>query len=94
MAAYFAEAFLPALEAALDEHALAAAACTHVSIFPMGAGSEPLLERVRAAVEARGLRFSPEPRFVPAALDSADTLYQNAWDPHSICGNGNAGKVA
>lgn len=55
-----------------------------------GLAQPELANAVRAVVEAHGVAFEALGH-VPQALDRDDTLYQNAWDPHSMVGNGNAG---
>lgn len=42
-----------------------------------------LLSKYNISFESKG--------FVPHILDSEDTLYPNAWEPHSMVGNGNKG---
>jgi len=41
-------------------------------------------------IKSMGFKYKDH-GFVPSALTDTKTLYQNAWDPHSIVGNGNAG---
>jgi len=108
--AYFNEAYLPALEAALDE-ALAVqqqqqqqqagpgvgpSRLTTIGLIGAQYMDAALEQRLELAVKTRGLAYKKEGR-VPDCLllhqgpEASQTLWQNAWDCHSIAGNGNAG---
>ena len=80
------EAFLPALDEALSS--------TRPRIELIGlmgaARDKRMAVAVKQLVQSHGYEYQPFGD-IPAILFSADTLYQNAWDPHSIVGNGNAG---
>lgn len=60
------------------------------SIGLLGADLQTEVSDAMRPVVERYCAYEPLGR-VPAALKRTDTLYQNAWDPHSIVGNGNAG---
>ena len=95
-AAYFDECYLPAICRALDSYSApvadAGTLLRSISVFSMGGDEAAGMEaRLKSAVLQRGFRFSVECRRVPDALIDTRCLYQNAWDPHSICGNGNRG---
>eukprot|EP00662_Eupelagonemidae_sp_cell21_P040825 gene40825-51159_t len=89
--------YLPALRHALGGacRELREGGVMEVSAFGTP-GDVPQLDEVRAAVDAvsQGVlrpsrRYGAFPSLLHT-LPAAETLLVNAWDPHSIAGNGNA----
>jgi len=82
---YLEDLFYPSLESSLSkvdnlpEH-----------IYLMGNQNKKISDSVESIVSKFGCKFK-QCGYVPDILNSTDTLYQNAWDPHSMVGNGNKG---
>jgi len=81
---YCERVFIPALRIVLSDPVNAHV--THVGLF--SACSVP--SGCKKLIKSCGFKYKDH-GYVPAALSDPKTLYQNAWDPHSIVGNGNAG---
>lgn len=82
---YVTDALAPAISAALQ------AGPRPKQLGLLGATFQPELSDAVAELAGRHSIASRPLGLVPAALDDPATLYQNAWDPHSMVGNGNAG---
>ena len=85
--AYYEHVYIPALKIVLTNPDNAHV--THVGL--LGADSMPSSDKkCKTLIKKCGFKYK-DYGYVPAALTDPNTLYQNAWDPHSIVGNGNAG---
>ena len=80
-------AYLPALRLALTRFTNGN---LPESISIMGNVGESISSGISNLLSEFDIRFG-NLGFVPEILSSEDTLYQNAWDPHSMVGNGNKG---
>ena len=91
--AYYEHVYLPALTIVLtnpgNTHVAHGTHVTHVGL--LGADSMPSSgKKCKKLIKKCGFIYN-DYGYVPAALTDSNTLYQNAWDPHSIVGNGNTG---
>ena len=82
---YLTTLYLPALELALSR---APPGLTNIGI--MGNVAPNIAMGVKNIMDKYGITFESF-GYVPGILTDEDTLYQNAWDPHSMAGNGNKG---
>tara|TARA_B110001450_G_scaffold222440_1_gene219012 strand:- start:144 stop:1067 length:924 start_codon:yes stop_codon:yes gene_type:complete len=82
---YFEDLFIPALIYSLN---------ANINILPKTIGIMGIDEYSSKIVEKIINEYSCNYEFVgkiPKILNDENTLYQNAWDPHSMVGNGNYG---
>lgn len=77
--------YLPALELSLSRTPKKP---THIGI--MGNVDSKISNGVKKIMDNYGIKFQSV-GFVSNILTDENTLYQNAWDPHSMVGNGNRG---
>ena len=82
---YLTNAYLPGLEIALKR-----AVKRPSEIGIMGNVESKIQTGILNILEKYNIQFKSL-GYVPSILDSDDVLYQNAWDPHSLVGNGNKG---
>lgn len=82
---YLTTLYLPALKLALSR---APPGLTNIGI--MGNVAPNIAMGVKQIMDKYGIVFQSF-GYVPGILTDEDTLYQNAWDPHSMVGNGNKG---
>ena len=80
---YLSTLYLPALELAMSR---ASPGLTHIGImgnvaFNVAKGVKQIMDKYSIEFESFG--------YVPGILTDEDTVYQNAWDPHAMIGNGN-----
>ena len=79
---YLTTLYLPALELAMSR---ASPVLTHVGI--MGNVEPNIAKGVKQIMDKYGIEFESF-GYVPSILTDEDTVYQNAWDPHSMIANG------
>ena len=66
----------------------------NIKLSMMGNPNETFLEEINKMFKKRELTKHltiNSVGYVPNIMDNEETLYQNAWDPHSYAGNGNKG---